>query len=355
MTNQKPTPYKCNPMVKSNRPQAFELVVKPGILATTMSHGIIPYWNSGGFCTVDWGDGNKEDAVKSGTKLNHTYAVAGTYTIKIKAYCYQVTIAGWNTYPIVDSCSGNWNELGELTDGGIMFYNCTNMKIKCLELPEKLTNGSNMFYRCSNAQLPLTKLPDGLKNGNRMFEGCTNAQLPLTNLPEGISNVSSMFSGCKNALLPLTALPDSITDGTAMFGGCANATLPLTKLPEGLKTGTAMFRGCTNAQLHLTKLPDSITDGTTMFRGCTNAQLHLTKLPEGLKAGTEMFANCVNAEINLDTLVANAPAEGWTALTNISNMFSGASKVTGSRSAFLAKCPNVTAQTNTFIGTNTTA
>ena len=350
-----PIPTRFNPMGKSNKPTVFELVVKPGILATTMSHGIIPYWNSGGFCTVDWGDGSKQNATKSASPLNHTFAVAGTYTIKIKAYCYRVTIAGWNTYPIVDFCSGNWNELGELTDGGIMFYNCTNMKIKCLELPGKLTNGGSMFYNCANALLPLISLPAGLKSGNQMFIGCTNAQLPLTKLPEGISNVSSMFRGCKNAQLPLTALPDSITDGTAMFSGCTKAQLSLTKLPEGLENGTDMFNGCTNATLPLTKLPDGLTNGNRMFSGCTKAQLPLTKLPDGLKTGTEMFSNCVNAEINLDTLVANAPAEGWTALTNISNMFGGASKVTGSRSAFLAKCPNVTAQTNTFYGTNTTA
>jgi hypothetical protein len=67
-----------------------------------------------------------------------------------------------------------------------------------------------------------------------------------------------------------------------------------------------------------------------------------------------MFYNCTKAEINLDTLVANAPAEGWTALTNIAYMFYGCTKVTGSRSAFLAKCPNVTSTAGAFDGTNTT-
>ena len=67
-----------------------------------------------------------------------------------------------------------------------------------------------------------------------------------------------------------------------------------------------------------------------------------------------MFNGCINAEMNLDTLVANAPAEGWTKLTNITNMFYGCPKVTGSRSAFLAKLPNVTNTAGAFAGTNTT-
>lgn len=302
-----PIPYRLNPMGK-NEKKYFELVVKPGILTSTMSFWFIPYWNSGGYCKVDWGDGQKEDATKSGTKLNHTYAEAGTYTVKIKAECYRVNFSAESiTIPIIAYCSGNWEELGYLTTGRCMFYNCVNMEFNCTSLPEGLTTQQSMFGNCKKATLPLTKLPDRLSTGHNMFIGCTNAELPLTKLP------------------------DSLTDGDGMFYGCTNAQLSLTKLPEGLTNGRSMFDGCTNAKITVTKLPDGITNG---YR---------------------MFYNCPNVEINLDTLVANAPVEGWTKLTNITNMFYNCPKVTGSRSAFLAKCPpNPAGASSAFILTNTT-
>ena len=301
-----PIPCKMNPFGKSNKPTAFELIVKPGILTTGMSYGFTPYWNEGGYCFVDWGDGSKEDATKSGTKLNHNYAEAGTYTIKIKSECYQVGFAGWDSYPIVDSCSGDWDKLGNLTSGYLMFYNCTNMQIDCTSLPDGLTNGQLMFCLCKTAKFSSVSLPESLTNGSSMFDSCSNAELPLISLPNALTNGNNMFSGCRNAQLPLASLP------------------------EGLTTARGMFYVCGKAEIKLTKLPSELTDCYRMFQYC-------------------------NAEINLDTLVANAPEEGWTKLTNITNMFNGCSKVTGSRSAFLAKCPaNVTGADTAFIGTNTT-
>lgn len=97
-----------------------------------------------------------------------------------------------------------------------------------------------------------------------------------------------------------------------------------------------------------------------MFRDCTNATLHLTGLPAGLTNGQAAFSNALLAEINLDDLTANAPEGGWSEVTSIRNMFYNAGSgnspgtVTGSRSAFLAKFPNVTNTTNAFYGTNTT-
>jgi hypothetical protein len=74
-----------------------------------------------------------------------------------------------------------------------------------------------------------------------------------------------------------------------------------------------------------------------------------------LKSHLSTTMSGTGATINLDTLAANAPAEGWTALTNITNMFCYSPNVTGSRSAFLAKCPaDVTGASGAFTGTNTT-
>lgn len=99
-----------------------------------------------------------------------------------------------------------------------------------------------------------------------------------------------------------------------------------------------------------------------MFKDCTKATLTLTRLPDGLAGNLiSMFENALLAVINLDDLTANAPEGGWTEVRNIMSMFYNAGSgnspgtVTGSRSAFLAKFPNVTNASKAFYGTNTTA
>ena len=134
-------PNDFNKMGKENKPMAFEIVVKPGILQTGMSYGFIPYWNEGGYCKVDWGDGNKEDAVTSGTPLNHRYAIKGTYTVKIKAYCYELTARSVSdTGYLVYNCSDNWKALGTLTQASQMFRYCTNAILDLHSLPKSLVN-----------------------------------------------------------------------------------------------------------------------------------------------------------------------------------------------------------------------
>lgn len=79
-------PYPLEPLARCN--PYFEVVVKPGILGSSLTYGFTPYWNTGGYCkVVDWGDGNDENATASGTRIIHTYAAAGTYTVRIKANC----------------------------------------------------------------------------------------------------------------------------------------------------------------------------------------------------------------------------------------------------------------------------
>ena len=283
-------PYPLDPMGSTNRGSYFELVVKPGILASGLTYGFTPSWSAGGYCkVVDWGDGSNGDAVTSGALIKHTYAAAGTYTILIKAYCYKCMFGYNNTYaPLIYDANGNWDALGNIT------------------------NGSNMFQNCTKATLPLTSLPDGLTNATGMFQNCTNATLPLTSLPAGLTRANSMFYRCTNATLPLTSLPDGLTRAVSMFRNCTNATLPLTSLPDGLTSGSYMF------------------------------------------------IYCKKAVINLDELAANAPEGGWTGVTSIESMFYNAGSgnspgtVTGSRSAFLSKLPNVTDTTDAFYGTNTT-
>lgn len=332
-------PYPLDPMGSSLGPY-FELVVKPGILGDSLTYGFTPYWKTGGYCkVVDWGDGASQDATASGTVLTHTYAAAGTYTISIKADCYRCMFGYNDTYaPLIYDANGNWDALGNITDG------------------------SNMFYNCRNATLPLTSLPAGLENGSYMFYNCTKATLPLTSLPAGLTVAERMFFYCPEAQLDLQELPESLSGSIAeMFYHCTKAKLNFTKLPDNITSTYSTFRDCYLAELQIPSLPESLVTMTGIFEHCRKSRINLTKLPRTVSGSLAIaFSNALLAEINLDDLTANAPEGGWTEATNIENMFYNAGSgnspgtVTGSRSAFLAKFPNVTKTTNAFYGTNTT-
>lgn len=109
-------PYPLDPLGASGNSPYFEVVLKPGV----HSYGFTPYWKTGGYCkVVDWGDGTSEDATASGTMLAHQYAVDTAHTIRIKANCYRVTF-GLPTYADdLYDVNGNWDALGDITDGGI--------------------------------------------------------------------------------------------------------------------------------------------------------------------------------------------------------------------------------------------
>ena len=340
--------------------------MKPGILDNSLTYGFTPYWNAGGYCkVVDWGDGVAEDAVKSDTILKHTYAVAGTYTIRIKANCYQVKVGNSGYVALVYDANGNWDALGNITNGDSMFSNCFNAKLRFTTLPACLKRATYMFFDCKAAELRLTALPTGLTDVRYMFSACKKAKFSFTELPDSITNATGMFAldNSTDDISPLhiTHLPANLTDGHEMFSRRAQSEIAVSELPSGLTNGNDMFYGCSSASLPLTSLPSGLKYGKNMFYNCKNSSMQLNKLPEMLYGDIKaMFYGCNKAVINLDELAANAPEGGWTEVTSIDSMFYNAGSgnspgtVTGSRSAFLAKFPNVTSTTNAFSDTNTT-
>ena len=51
-------PGRCNPYL--------EVVVKPGILKSSLTYAIFPTFSTGGYCkVVDWGDGLSSEAAKA--------------------------------------------------------------------------------------------------------------------------------------------------------------------------------------------------------------------------------------------------------------------------------------------------
>lgn len=171
-----------------------------------------------------------------------------------------------------------------------------------------------------------------------------------------------MFFYCPEAQLDLQELPESLSGSIeTMFYYCIKAKLNFTKLPDNITSTYSTFRDCYLAELQIPSLPESLVTMTGIFEHCRKSRINLTKLPRTVSGSLALaFSNALLAEINLDDLTANAPEGGWTEVTSIENMFYNAGSgnspgtVTGSRSAFLAKFPNVTNTTNAFYGTNTT-
>lgn len=116
-------PYPLEPLARCN--PYFEVVVKPGILKSSLTYSIFPTLNTGGYLkVVDWGDGLSSEAAESGA-LTHTYSQAGTYTVRIKGNCQGIRL-GYTNPEIVYDTNANWDALGKLTYSTSMFSGCVN-------------------------------------------------------------------------------------------------------------------------------------------------------------------------------------------------------------------------------------
>lgn len=173
-----------------------DFTIDLAITADNLQFGVTPYWNAGGYCNIDWGDGSTQAATTSGTALTHTYASAGDYRIRVRGDMYRFRVGSTNP-GAVTFCNGNWSALGNITDGGSMFLNCANMDISVDHLPAGLTAAASMFNGCTAATLPLASLPIGLTNCSNMFQQCEGATMNIPALPSGITNAIYMFYRCR--------------------------------------------------------------------------------------------------------------------------------------------------------------
>lgn len=255
---------------------------------------------------IDWGDGSPLDL---GTPATHTYA-AGEYTLRLCAYTPATPI-----YVI-------------------------------------LFDGSNVNIRSSNERWSAIY---GLSVVS--FQSCSNAECAFTSLPNGVNSTysyTSAFYNCTNALLPIRSLPLSTTSIQSFAYNNQKALLPFNELPPGLAGNhSGMFYNCREATYTITHLPDGITGLNNAFNNNKKATLRLSSLPPNITSMSLTFESS-SLVMDLDEVAANAPDGGYAALTNLNSTFYGCSGVTGSRSRFLAACPNATTNNYTFAGTSTT-
>ena len=148
---------------------------------------------------VDWGDGTTSTITAwNAAATTHTYATAGTYTVKIKGIC-----TGWrfnNTGDRLKMLSvSSWGKLKLGNDNGY-FYGCTNLNLSgvtdVLDLAGT-TNLANCFYNCS-ALTTIGRLNEwnmsSVTSLSTMFRGATlfNQNIGSWNTAS-VTDMSNMF------------------------------------------------------------------------------------------------------------------------------------------------------------------
>ena len=100
---------------------------------------------------VEWGDGTSDTITTNfSAATTHTYAVAGTYQIRITGTCY-----GWqfnNTGDILKILSvEKWGNAFRLGNNSAYFYGCENLELQQVDDVLDLTGTTtlaNMFFNC---------------------------------------------------------------------------------------------------------------------------------------------------------------------------------------------------------------
>ena len=239
---------------------------------------------------VNWGDGSSQWIISYGADRIHTYAIAGTYTIKIIGQ-----LSYFSFYNVGDKLLLkkiiSW---GNIAFRKLNFYGCSNI----IEMPNqkgnflRMNTAENIFRNCTS----LTNITPGLfKNcslittAQSAFEGCTS----LTTIPDelfyncnGITTFIFCFKGCTF----LTTIGNNIfkTNITTVMSNCFDGCTSLTTVPSTIFNSIplctsfgACFQGCTFFNSIPANLFDNCVNATNFewtFSGCTS----LTSIPAGL-------------------------------------------------------------------------
>ena len=151
---------------------------------------------------VDWGDG-LSDIITSynQAEVTHTYAVAGTYQIKIKGTC-----TGWffnNTGDKLKMLSVQRWGCFRLTSIGGYFYGCANLNLSSVTDVLQLSGIANgtAFFRDCTALTTINRIGEWAMGSftlfNQFFTNCVNmnADIHLWNVTSGV-NYTQMLYNC---------------------------------------------------------------------------------------------------------------------------------------------------------------
>ena len=170
-------------------------------------------------CFVYWGDGTYDNiTVWNQAQTTHTYASAGTYTIKITG-----KLNGWQYNNTGDRLKilniVRWGALNISVSAG--FYGCTNLTCSATDIPTiSTTSFANYFRACANFNGSIVSWNvSAVTNMSGMFQSATsfNQNIGSWNV-SAVTNMSSMFNGATAFNQNIGSWNTSaVTDMSSMF------------------------------------------------------------------------------------------------------------------------------------------
>lgn len=211
-----------------------------------------------GTVTIDWGDGSATDTC-TGTSLstnkytNHTYAAAGSYTIKL-------TVSGTDTFAFYNGTAAGVLSITDSTASS-REYSAT---IKAIRIGSGMTSiGSYAFNYCYS--LASVTIPSSVTSiGSNAFQNCYT--LASVVIPFGLTYIdAAMFQNCYS--MTFVAIPSSVTSiRTNVFSNCYSLTS--VTIPSSVtEIGNSTFYYC--PILSSVVVPSSVTSiGSGAFQYC---------------------------------------------------------------------------------------
>lgn len=146
---------------------------------------------------VSWGDGSGSNITSwNQAEVTHTYASAGTYTVKIYGRCDRFAFVNTGDrlkiLSVVDFGNIVWKSLSD------MFYGCTNMVGTFTEPPitQRVTSIASTFRGCTNFNSPLNTMDTSkITDMSNCFNSATNFNQNIGNwVTSGVTNMGGMLA-----------------------------------------------------------------------------------------------------------------------------------------------------------------
>lgn len=274
----------------------FKFTVNTSNLSSSNTKSGIPFSIPTDFWyLVDWGDGTVDYIDKSdSSKMMHTYASTGTYTIQV--YCprwKKTQLLIWSNLHSIEQ-----SYINRSNTSYVYYYTKTLSKI--LTPIPKVANGSfqQMFYATKVSSIPENLFWNNthITSFYSCFENCTSLSSIPSRLFKGFTKATdfrSVFEGCTS----ITSIPSGLFDdakNATNFAHAFNSCTSLTTIPSGLFDNSpkvTSFSG-TFFNCRLSSIPAGLFKNNTevtSFQG-TFGYCRFSSIPEGL------FDNCTKVQ-----------------------------------------------------------
>lgn len=279
--------------------------------------------------TIDWGDGNTEAVASVGVK-EHTYAAAGTYTVKIGG-----TLTAFGIPAVQPSYSANLTGVVSFGNIGLSsldyaFYFASSLTDVPGKLPASVTVLSNTFFRASNfndADIVSWDVSQ-VTNMSGLFSDAGKFNQPIGSWNVGnVTDMSNMFSNASDFNQVISSWNVSkVTNMYNMFSGAGKFNQPIGSWNVGnVTTMAAMFNYASVFNQNISSWDVSkVTDMRWMFFKAFPFNQNLANW--NVKNVTTM-QNMFSSDIALSTTNYDAILNGWAALAP--NLKTGVTLSTG--------------------------